>query len=90
MSDDDPIIFADADEARAWDVYVAGMLAFPVSSVDSCHRVADAMLRERRKRMRCDCDAETWRNYTPDPNDGGEMVVTRCTLPAGHAGDHKP
>ena len=42
------LIFNDADEARAWDMYVAGALA---SSKYYAVNSADAMLLERRKRM---------------------------------------
>ena len=42
------LIFNDADEARAWDMYVAGALAS--SKYDTINN-ADAMLLERRKRM---------------------------------------
>jgi hypothetical protein len=42
------IVFNDPDEARAWDMYVAGALAS--SKYDTVNN-ADAMILERRKRM---------------------------------------
>jgi hypothetical protein len=91
MSDDDPIVFADADEARAWDRYFSdsascvsrsavtdGARHYDYGTLENHATFADAMLRERRKRMRCQ------RDWCGDRLRAGEL----CTLPRGHNGTH--
>jgi hypothetical protein len=98
MTDDDPIIFADADEARAWDgYYCAAMAQPPILNPDTgvpYHEppdalnsvsVADAMLRERRKRCVRRCTSHALLNI-------GDNLYrdARCALPDGHEGEHIP
>ncbi len=45
------LTFQTPDEARAWDMYVAGVLAHEGYSENSPGYMADAMILERRKRM---------------------------------------
>lgn len=47
----DPVQFQNTDEARAWDLYVAGRVAYYNSGSDDCASWADEMLRLRRERM---------------------------------------
>jgi hypothetical protein len=45
------LIFHDAEEARAWDMYVAGALACPIVLHNGAIDLADLAILERRKRM---------------------------------------
>jgi hypothetical protein len=45
------LTFQTPDEARAWDMYVAGALACPHLRDEGALEVADTLLLERRKRM---------------------------------------
>ena len=71
------LTFQNPDEARAWDMYVAAVIAHEGWSENSPGHMADAMLLERRKRMapaRVERDWITHKPGDPMPCDG-EMLV---------------
>lgn len=89
---EEPIVFESDDEARAWDAYAAMMLpCFEPdaaagetieSSASESAAAADAMLRERRKRMRAIAERDRChRSFL------GEV---RCGQPRGHIGGCQP
>ncbi len=62
------LIFNDPDEARAWDMYVAAILAHEGWSENGPGYSADAMILERRKRMAPEKVEREWFNFNPgDP-----------------------
>lgn len=71
------LTFQTPDEARAWDMYVAGALACPIVPDNGPIDLADAMLLERRKRMAPEKVEREWIPHKPgDPMPcGGETLV---------------
>jgi hypothetical protein len=69
------LTFQTPDEARAWDMYVAGGLACPVSY--DAATIADDLILERRKRMAPEKVERDWIAHKPGdpmPCDGEAMV----------------
>ncbi|MFY7925856.1 MAG: hypothetical protein ACOVN5_08590 [Aquidulcibacter sp.] len=70
------LTFQTPEEARAWDMYVAGLMS---SGKGMSYQTADAMILERRKRMAPEEVAEPEREWTPhkpgDPMPCGPYVL---------------
>lgn len=72
------LTFQTSDEARAWDMYVAGVLACPEPWKAILH--ADAMILERRKRMAPEKVEREWITHKPGdpmPCDGSIYVQVK-------------
>ena len=76
------ITFQTPDEAKAWDMYVSAVIAHEGWSQNTPEYIADAMIRERRKRMAPDKAERDWIAHNPGdpmPCDGDDWVVYKLT-----------
>ena len=83
------LTFNDPEEARAWDMYLAGALAS--SKYDTVNN-ADAMLLERRKRMAPEKVSAVWIPHNPGgpmPCDGETMVEVMLGIGTEYVGEDR-